>query len=158
MTLNYASFYGDNEGSPDTAHQYGPYNLGSCSKLLRVEAQLALTLITTGSQAPNVVQEFPCIWGVHWVAHGASPLALPAYAFDQQFLWAELAVPSGISNLSWDYTSPDGAVSIAYSSHAMWRGQRPIGEDIDLYLTTGSTLGSGGEFQGSFVMRVINTT
>lgn len=156
--MNYASFYGDNEGSPDTGHQYGPFNLGSCGKLIRVEAQLALSLITTGDQAPNVVQEFPAIWGVHWVAHGGSPLALPAYAFDQQFLWAELVVPPGISNLSWDYSSPNGAVSIAYAASRLWRGQTPINQNIDLYVTTGTTLSGGGEFQGSFAMRVVNTT
>lgn len=158
MALNRASFYGNNYGSPDSGHQFGPYNLGSCTKLLHVTCVMSTTPILSGSWANNFVQDFASIWGVQWVPHGDSPLALPGLAYDSQFLWAEMYPKGVMSNFSWDFASPDGALSTCSTVYNEWYGQLPIRENIDLYVTTGDITGGGNTWQSGFLMRVVNTT
>lgn len=157
MTINQASFYGDNLGSADTGHQYGPYELGSCSKLLHVTC--GLTISTPGAAlAGTALLVNTIIWGVQWVPHGDSPLALPGFAFDTQFLWAlTLGTDLGIS-AAWAPNTDNGAVLTGNVVSHEWRGQLPINETIDLYLTTAVTNSDQSPFEGSFMMRVTNTT
>lgn len=158
MGINYASFYGDNIGSPDTGHQYGPYNLGTCNKMLHIVAELAISPINAGSIAPDATLTYGYVWGVQWVPHGDSPLALPAFAFDQQFFWAEFHGGNQTTTLAWT-PSTDGAAFTGFATaRREWRGQMPINQDIDLYVTTAYTVGTPPDFEGSFLMRVTNST
>jgi len=157
MGLNQASFYGDNLGSPDTGHQYGPFNLGTCKKLLHVVA--SLTTSYQGDALSNTaVLNFGIVWGVQWVPHGNSPLALPADAFEANFLWAEYAIKDTGVNVAWTPDTSPGAYIALTSVEEQWRGQYPIGQNIDLYLTTAYAISSSQDFYGSFIMRVTNST
>lgn len=156
MTLNQASFYADNIGSPDNGHQYGPFNLGSCTKLLHVTADLTIG-VAGGAVAPGATFSYGLVWGFQWVPHGNSPFSLPGSAFEPNFLWAEMALPSANTPVSWA-PSTDTAESCGFNSiKREWRGQLPINQDIDVWLTSGNVFGSGS-FEGTMLMRVTNTT
>lgn len=157
MGLNQASFYGDNLTSPDTGHQYGPYNLGSCNKLLHVTASLS-TSYPGVTVASNFTITFGILWGFQWVPHGNSPLALPAAAFEANFLWAEYAAHDKASDLAWTPAANTASFSTLTTVTREWRGQLPINQNIDLYLTTAYGVSSSEQFQGSFLMRVTNST
>lgn len=157
MALNNASFFGDNLSSPDTGHQYGPYNLGSCGKLLHVTATLSHSYPGV-TLASNGTLSFGILWGLQWVPHGNSPLTLPADAFEPSFLWAEYAAYDKASDLAWTPAANSASFSTLTTVSKEWRGQLPINQNIDLYVTTGYGITSSEVFQGSFLMRVTNTT
>lgn len=156
MGINQASFSGDNVLSPDNGHQYGPFNLGTAVKLLHVTADLAIG-IPGSSIAPGALLSFGLVWGFQWVPHGNSPFTLPADAFEPAFLWAEMAAKDFNSPFVWA-PSTDTAEGLGFNSiRREWRGQLPINQDIDLYLTTGNLFGTGS-FAGTMLMRVTNST
>lgn len=157
MSYNYASFYGDNTASPDTGHQFGPYNLGTCFKMLSVVCDLAISIVPSGPLNPDVVLESGDMWGVQWVTHGDSPLALPAFTYDQGFFWAESTWADSISNIFWTPAADTGSASALRTIHQEWHGQLPINQDIDLYVTTSWMLSSTPDLAASFIMRVVNT-
>jgi hypothetical protein len=157
MAINRASFNGNNYGSPESELQFGPYNLGSCTKLLRVTASLTNSNVA-GTYDVGQALTGPFIWGVQWVPHGNSPLSLPADAFEANFLWVRNIHTDGYGTLTWapsSDTAGSGTVDIATYE---WRGQLPIGQDIDLYVTMADLVTGAPSLQGSFSMVVINTT
>jgi hypothetical protein len=156
MGLNQASFYGDSYGTPAASWNIGPYNLGSCTKLLRVRCGLTIApgegTLTAGQIAIDAF-----IWGVQWVPHGNSPLSLPADAFEANFLWAETVHTDWAFTALWAPATDTAAAFGAETVGKDWRAQLPIGQDIDLYVSATSTI-SVGNTQGSMMMRVLNTT
>lgn len=155
MSINQASFYDSNVTSLDNGHQYGPFNLGTANKLLHVTADLSIG-IPGGSIAPGAMLSFGILWGFQWVPHGNSPFTLPADAFEPNFLWATMAAKDFNSPYVWAPDTAD-AEGLGFNSiRGEWRGQLPINQDIDVYVTTGNIFPTGA-FGGAVLMRVTNS-
>jgi len=157
VALNRASFNGNNYGSPTSELQFGPYNLGSCTKLLRVTASLVNTYLTGDLVIGQAVVP-ALVWGVQWVPHGNSPLNLPASAFHASFLWAKIIHDDANIAFTWSPSTDTAGNGSVDAVTEEWRGQLPIGMNIDLYVTAGYLLSGSFTFQGAHNMVVINTT
>ena len=156
MGFNQASFYADNIGTTDTGHQYGPFNLGFCGKMLHIVASIEITGpgFTLGSTA---FLQNGIVWGLQWTTHGGSPLALPANLFQTSFFWGRSVWHDSFSGVAWAPSTDTGAYLFQGQTSEDWRGNLPIFQNIDLYVTTGTTISSESPWYGSISMRVTNT-
>jgi hypothetical protein len=157
MALNLASFYGDQFGvGPSDNWNIGPFHLGSCAKLLRVAAGVTISLPGDTTSMPEAAAN-GFVWGVQWVPHGNSPFNLPGDAFQPNFLFVRTTPADGQVDRIWAPSSDTAAVMQNVNSVYDWRAQRPINQDIDLYVSSGWTL-TPFAYLGSMFIRVFNTT
>lgn len=157
MAINNASFFADNIGSPAAGTQYGPWNLGSCTKMLHIVAGITVSFPGI-NLSPTGVLTYPLVWGCQWVPHGNSPLALPGFLFEPSFFFAEPAGDGIAVTAAWTPDTGSGAYIAGNVHRREWRGQTPINQNIDLYITTGTTNSSIGDWEASVVLKVTNTT
>ena len=157
MGLNVASWYQDNLGSPSTTLQLGPFNLGDCSKLLHITC--GITISTPGLDlGPTNLLINGIVWGMQWTAHGGGPAALPSEAFTEGFLWVKMIGRDIFQSAAWTPDSDDAAFLSASREFYEWRGQKPIGGDIDLYVTAGITTSDVLSYEATMQAKIWNMT
>lgn len=157
MGVNLFYTAGDNIGSPNDGQNYGPYNVGSCSKI--VHAILTMTFSFPGaSLAPTATLTNTIMWGLQWGAAGYTPQNLPGDAYHYNFLFAEYSADNLGASVGWAPNTDGGAVLTAYTARREWRGQVPTNESsLDLYVSTGQTA-DPFPFVASFALRLWNIT
>lgn len=157
MGLNVASWYEDNIGSPSTTLQLGPFNLGNCSKMLHISC--GLTITTPGlNLGPTNSLLNGIVWGMQYVAHLGSPVGLPFSAYTPGFFWAKMLGKDIFQSAAWTPDTNTAAFLSANTEYYDWRGQQPIGGDIDLFVTAGPTGGYVVPFEGIMQAKIWNMT
>lgn len=152
--MNHQAWFGDNFGSPDTAHTFGPLRTAAgVSRLVRVRAGInfafpASVIGTTDFLVQGVS------WGVQAALAGYTPLVLPADMGGDTFLWSELTQSNSAGGAGYGPSSSTGVWAGYLTAWREWRGQLPIGGTADLYVSTGSILAGSLDFVSTYSVEV----
>lgn len=157
MGLNVASWYQDNLGSPSTTLQLGPFNLGTCSKMLHISCGITVTTPGVTLGPANFLLN-GIVWGMQWVDHDGSPVDLPFYAYTAGFFWAKMIGKDVFQSATWTPDTDNAAFLSANTEYYDWRGQKPMGGDIDLFVSAGATTGDVVAFEATMQAKIWNMT
>ena len=144
----------NNFDSPGGSAQFGPYeSAAAVSRLLRVRATFALTAPGV-SLAPTAEVRDQVAWGVQFGTVDYSPLVLPADISGSNFLWSELlAGPTADAGAFVPSDSDFGWVVTRVATRE-WRGQLPVGVNVDFYVTAGLIVEDGQPFAAAITLEV----
>jgi hypothetical protein len=140
VSLLHQAWTADNVGSPDTAHNFGPFTTAAAIvRIIEVHANIALGFAGE-DLAPTATLVNGVAWGVQYGAVGYTPLVLPANIGGANFFWSELAGSDSVSGAAW--TPPTNDVGWMGSGNATkkWRGQQPVSIFADFYVTVGAVV------------------
>lgn len=151
MGVNRSVFYFDDSGSPSAGGNVGPLNVSSMSKLYLFRVRGSI-LGGWGSVPAGAANNNLTFMGIQWVSHGDSPVDLVSGANSANYLWVGQVQTDSTS--TWAPTTGDGEFASWVPIDIEWRGQFPLGSDIDFYFSTAQTIGSGGTWAVSGNMEV----
>jgi hypothetical protein len=155
MPAQWLQFLFEDNATPNTGKNYGPYNVDPINKLFEVEVRGGIgyenSVFGDASQYSNYV-----VWGVQWGPHGFTPAAIDAASNNPNVLISEV-VETGNTTLAVNPTTDTAAVLIVANLSLTWRGQLFIGENTDLYFQAASfvTPPEGWGLYGSLNIRFV---
>lgn len=114
----------DNAGANTNLQNY-QFNLGDVNKLHRIEVTGAVIYPTQSITDTTEIVD-PIIWGVQYMAHGATPLTLPADSDDVHFLAVEAHTPDEVA-IGWAPNTATAAAVVGGPIRIHWGGQFYIG-------------------------------
>ena len=154
VSMNHQAWFGDNFASPSTTAQFGPFTTsGGVSRLIRVRATFALTAPGV-DLAPTAQIRDQVAWGVQAYITGYTPLVLPADLGGFTFLWSELLAGDTADGAAWSPPTSDVGWMVTRVATREWRGQEPVGPQVDFYVTAGSIAAGAAAFAGCFTLEV----
>jgi hypothetical protein len=148
-------YYFNNATAPNSGQQYGPFNIGTISKLFRVRVRGAVVYQPQAFTSGDFLVD-PVTWGFQWGIAGYSPLNLPGDADSQYFLYAEQKTIDEVS-VVWAPSTDTAAVGVGSRLSLDWAGQLFIGEDTDFYFTTAQAFSFGVTWGITGAIEVIHT-
>lgn len=150
VNIQHEAKFGDNVGSPDTAHNFGPLTTaGGVSRLIRVRASINMAFAGV-DLAPTASLVQGVSWGVQAYITGYTPLVLPADMGGYTFLWSELLDSNTAGGASWSPPTADVGWIGYLTAYREWRGQLPVGPAVDFYVTTGSILAGSQPWSSTY--------
>lgn len=151
-SYNHQAWFGENFASPATAVQFGPFTTTSAvGRFLRTRAVFALTAPGV-DLAPNAQIRDQVIWGVQAYITGYTPYVLPADIGAYTFLWSELLGGNTADGAAWTPPTNDVGWMVTRVATREWRGQIPVGNPIDFYVTAGALAAGAAPFAASFTL------
>lgn len=153
-SIAHQAWFGDNIGSPSTAVNFGPFTTSAAvSRLLRARATASFAFPGV-DLAPTAILDNIVAWGVQAYITGYTPLDLPADLGGYTFLWSELAASNAVAGAAWTPPANDLGWIGSTVAYRQWRGQIPIGNPVDLYLSVGATIAGAPAFITTWSMEV----
>lgn len=151
-SIDHEAWFGDNFSSPATTFQLGPYTtFAGVARLLRVRATFALTAPGV-DLAPTAQIRDQVAWGVQAYVSGYTPLVLPADLGGYTFLWSELLAGDTADGAAWTPPTNDVGWMVTRVATREWRGQLPVGHNIDFYVTAGAIAAGAASFAAGFTL------
>lgn len=155
MPAQWVQFLFEDNLTPNTGKNYGPYNIDPIDKLFAIEVRGGIGFANSNFDSTTQYDNY-VVWGVQWVPHGFTPAAIDAASNNPNVLISEV-VKTGSSQV---VTTPDtnnGAALVSASLDLTWRGQLFIGENADLYFQAAAffTPSIGWGLYGSLVARFV---
>jgi hypothetical protein len=154
--FNTLSQHDNYTGPTGTKFNFGPHRLIPCVKLLRIEAQIEVAsptqALTTGALALN-----PFIWGVQFGLEGYTPADLMTDAFAPNYLWTKLMGGNSAEHPAWGPSTSTGAMGLLASASWLWRGQMPVNQNTDLYVSVANNNTVPANIVAHCLLRVLST-
>jgi len=144
----------ENYSSPGTTVQFGPFTSATpVIRLVRIRA------VFTTSQpgidlGPNATIRDQIAWGVQSGATGYTPEVLPAQIGGFNFYWSELLGGDTVASAAWAPATGDFGWADTRCATREWRGQLPIGDVQDFYVTAGIVAAGASDFSASCSLEV----
>jgi hypothetical protein len=129
-------------------YNQGPFNPGTVNRLLKVESR-GMQNYEAAAVATNGVLANLALWGIQWVAHGASPLDILISLDSDQWLIREQETGEDYQSVWAPQTTIPGVFS-GYGLNRTWRGQYQIAADIDFYVSWALPFGGSWPNWNSF--------
>lgn len=134
-------FFDNTFSSAATQQNIGPFNPGTVNRIFKAAIRGQISYQSSTVAQPYVTAN-DILWGLQYVAHGASPLSAASSAPSDQWLWRcnvanrtdtlHVFAPSTATGVS------QAVVSLKEDYHG--QGNRP-GGDIDVYVSVLSSFG-----------------
>lgn len=136
-SLVHQAWTDNNFSSPSTVTQFGPFtSAAGISRLLRIRCVFSTSQpgIDLG---PNATVRDQIAWGVQSGSPGYTPQVLPSQLGGFNFYWSELLGGDTVASAAWTPPTNDFGWADTRVATREWRGQLPIGENQDFYVTSG---------------------
>jgi hypothetical protein len=135
-------FYDNTVATPTTQEDIGAWNVTVNGGILAASVHGMLSE-RSDTPTPAYVIAGDYLWGLQWVAHGASPLSLLTSATDDHWLWRHAVPQNNDVTRAWGPQSTTSDVQNTYSTVEKYRGQgiRQLGS-IDVYVSFVSMFGA----------------
>lgn len=153
-TMVHQAWTANSYSSPGTAAQFGPFTTASAiERLVRVRA------VFTTSQpgidlAPTAELRDQICWGVQSGFVGYTPEVLPGQIGGFNFYWSEILGGDTSVGAAWTPPANDlGWMSTRVATRE-WRGQFPLGENQDFYVTAGVVTIGAAAFAAAMSLEV----
>ena len=144
----------NNFGSPGTSAQFGPYGTASSIvRLVRIRATFALTGPGVDLAPTAQIRDQVC-WGVQAGSPGYTPEVLPGDIGGVNFWWSELLAGPTADGAAWSPPTADVGWMVTRVATNEWRGQFPIGEGADFYVTAGAIAAGAADFAAGITLEV----
>jgi hypothetical protein len=138
----YLNTYFFNDGTTGThGAQYGPFSIGTATKLLSVDVTMVFIAGPNAEVLATPIID-PWVFGVQYVPHGSSPIDPYSVPSDPAWLCWQTAAPSA-NVRAWSPSTADFGVVLEQGVTLRWRGQRPVAEAIDFYVSTAQYYDAG---------------
>lgn len=144
----------ENYSSPGTTVQFGPFTTASgVIRLVRVRAVFSTSQpgIDLG---PNATIRDQICWGVQSGAEGYTPQVLPADIGGFNFYWSEILGGDTVASAAWTPPTNDVGWMDTRTATREWRGQLPLGDAQDFYVTAGVIVIGAADFAASCSLEV----
>lgn len=144
----------DNIGSPDTAHNFGPFTTATAvSRLVRIRSSINIAFGGVDLPPTDILVQ-GVAWGVQSGSAGYTPQVLPAQIGGFNFYWSELVASNTAGGASWSPPTADVGWIGYLTAVRDWRGQLPIGNTQDFYVTTGTILAGSASWVSTLSLEV----
>jgi len=151
---NINSFVFRNTGTPSGSIQEGPFHVGTITRLVQVEVTGSMFFGPTTETVSTFHLDEPFVHGIQYGPHGYSPLTLYTSANDPGFLKLEGVQQAPSAEIT-DHAITTVDIWGVNRLYFNFRGQFPIGFDVDMYYTLQDVWSSGGTIQVSGQVRVL---
>jgi len=144
----------DNYATGGTSVQFGPFTSASAiSRLVRIRAIFTVSEPGIDLAPTAVIGAYMC-WGVQSGSPGYTPQVLPGQIGGFNFYWSELLGGDLAAAASWTPPANDVGWMPVQIATREWRGQLPIGENQDFYVTGGALIASPPTFAASCSLEI----
>lgn len=153
-SLVHQAFTANNFSAPNTSTQFGPFTSATgISRLLRIRCVFSTSQpgIDLG---PNATVRDQIAWGVQSGSPGYTPQVLPAQLGGFNFYWSELLGGDTVASAAWVPATGDFGWADTRVATREWRGQLPIGENQDFYVTSGIVALSSATYAACTTMEI----
>jgi len=152
--MNHQAWTDNNYGSPSTVSQFGPFgSFAAIARLVRIRC-----VFTTSQPGidllPNDTVRDQIAWGVQSGSPGYTPLVLPSNLGGFNFYWSELLGGDTVASAAWTPPTNDFGWADTRVATREWRGQLPIGEGQDFYITSGIVSLSSATYAASCTLEI----
>ena len=155
MGFSRALKYFNNAGSPTGDQAVGPLNVTSMSKLFAAKVTGSIlggyTSIPPGAATDNAV-----FIGVQWVSHGSTPLSVVTQSTSSNFLKVRQMSQENMVS-TWAPDSGNAEFGIWSGIDLDWRGQLPLGSNIDFWFSMGQTIGTTFTWAAAGAIEIVYT-
>jgi hypothetical protein len=134
----------------------GPHNLTPCNKLIRISTQVSVSI--AGSEVGNAaIAPITYVAGVQIGPTGFTPVNILTDPESGDFVWIRQIGGRGLVTPSWSFNASGGVVLGTYCYEYNWRGQRPVGENTDMYVSVANYITpSPNPITASCLMQVVS--
>jgi hypothetical protein len=144
--------------SPGTSAQFGPFTTAAAIiRLVRVRAVFSTSQPGIDLSPTATIRDQIC-WGVQSGHPGYTPEVLPADIGGFSFYWSEMLGGDTVASAAWAPASGDFGWADTRVATREWRGQLPIGENQDFYVTAGVITIGAAAFAASMSLEVDYST
>lgn len=153
-SMAHQAWTANNYATPNTVVQFGPFTTASgVARLIRIRS------VFTTSQpgidlAPTAQLRDQICWGVQSGAPGYTPEVLPADIGGFNFFWSEILGGDTVASAAWSPPTNDFGWANTRTATREWRGQLPIGDTQDFYVTAGAIVIGAASFAASCSLEV----
>jgi hypothetical protein len=156
--MQHQAWQDQNYGSPSTAVNFGPFGTAaSVIRIVRIRA-VASTSQPGVDLSPTAQIRDQIVWGVQAGSPGYSPQVLPADLGGSNYWWSELLGGDTVASAAWAPSTGDFGWANTRVATREWRGQFPIGEGMDFYVSLGAVTIGAADFAASFSLEVDYST